>query len=287
MLVAMHALSAALMILVPLVLGVLVVRRWKLDWAIFGLGALTFIGSQILHIPFNQFVLSPLLERLGDQGCTLVVFALAVGLTAGVFEETARYLVLRRSRGKVSAWREGVLYGLGHGGIEAIILGGFSAYALVQAVALRGTVLEGVVPPEQIEALRAQLEAYWGMAWYEPLWATLERLSAITFHVFAALLVLRAVVQKRFRWLGAAILAHTLFNTVAIVAVQTIGVAATELSLAAIGLLCGWGIFRMRNMLEEEVRRTAPELPPGDRMTVEKASEQLNPERVDDSRYSE
>jgi uncharacterized membrane protein YhfC len=286
MLVAMHALSASLMILIPLVLGVLVVRRWRLDWAIFGLGALTFIGSQILHIPFNQFVLGPLLERLGNQTWTLVVFALAVGLSAGVFEETARYLVLGRIRGRVTAWREGVLYGLGHGGIEAIILGGFSAYALVQAVTLRGTALEGIVPSGQVEVLRKQLEAYWGMAWYEPLWATLERLSAMTFHVFAALLVLRAVVQKRLRWLGAAILLHTLFNTVALVAVQTFGVAATELSLAAIGLICGVGIFRMKNVLAEGVKRMPPESPPGDRMTVEKVTEQVHPDRLDDSRYT-
>jgi uncharacterized membrane protein YhfC len=286
MLVATHAVSAGLMIFIPLMLGVWVVRRWRLDWAIFGLGALTFVGSQILHIPFNQFVLAPLLERLGDHAWTLVIFALALGLSAGLFEEMARYLVLRRSRERVPAWREGLLYGLGHGGIEAIIVGGLSAYALIQALALRGTALESVVPPDQVEVARAQLEAYWGMAWYEPLWAVLERLSAMAFHVFAALLVLTSVVQRRLRWLGAAILGHTLFNAVALIALQSIGVAGTELSLAAIGLFCVWGTFRLRSLLAVEVHGKPAESPLGDQELVKKVAEKLDPERVDDSRYA-
>ncbi|NIV35591.1 MAG: YhfC family intramembrane metalloprotease, partial [Anaerolineae bacterium] len=56
MLVFTHALNPALMILIPLVVAILLVRRWRLDWAVFGLGAFTFVLSQVFHLPFNQWL---------------------------------------------------------------------------------------------------------------------------------------------------------------------------------------------------------------------------------------
>ena len=288
MLLVMHVLNPTLMVLIPLVLAAWVVRRWRLDWAVFGLGTVTFLVSQILHIPFNQFVLSPLIEQLGwlsADGWPWVIVALMLGLSAGLFEESARYLVLKRISSRVQGWSEGVLYGLGHGGIEAIIIGGLGIYGLVQALALRGVPLEGVVPVEQLETARIQLEGYWGMVWYEPLWAVLERVSAIAFHSMAALLVLMSIRQRRMIWLGGAILAHTLFNAVALVSVKALGVAATETILAAIGLGCLWVVYRLcpRWVVDPTDQIPPPEEglspQPGPRVEL------LEAERLDDSRF--
>jgi uncharacterized membrane protein YhfC len=221
MLLITHVLNPALMIMLPLVLGVWVIRRWGLDWAVFGFGALTFIASQILHIPFNQFVLNPQLERSGllsGNGWAWVMGALLLGLSAGLFEEITRYVALKRIAARDGGWQQGVLFGLGHGGIEAILLGGFAIYALFQALALR-------------------------------LWATLERLSALAFHTMAALLVMMAVRRNQIVWLVAAIMAHTIFNAVALIAVTSLGVAATEIILAGFGALCLWVIIRLRSNL--------------------------------------
>jgi uncharacterized membrane protein YhfC len=289
MLLAMHILNPTLMMVFPLVLGAWVVRRWRLDWAVFGVGALTFIASQVLHIPFNQFLLNPQLERSGllsGDGWAWVMTALLLGLSAGLFEEIARYITLKRFTSRVSEWREGVLFGLGHGGIEAILLGALAFYGLFQALALREVSLEGVVPLEQIEATRIQLESYWGMAWYEPLWATLERLSALSFHTMAALLVLKAVRQNRVFWMVVAILAHTLFNAVALVAIKGLGVAATELILAGIGLFCLWVIFRIRSSLMTGVEARGSEIvSPGASPSREIAAE-IEAERLDESKYT-
>jgi uncharacterized membrane protein YhfC len=288
MLLISHVLNPILMVLIPLGLGIQVVRRWKLDWAIFGLGALTFVISQVLHIPFNQFLLNPQLERLGwlgAEGWPWAIVAVLVGLSAGLFEEGTRYLVLRRSMKQVDGWRQGVLYGLGHGGTEAILLGGFAFYALFQALALRGGALEGVVPAGQIEAARLQLEAYWGMAWYEPLWATLERLSAMAFHIMASLFVLRAARTRQVVWLGGAILAHTLFNTVALVSLRAWGVTATELMLAGIGLVCLWVVFKMRGLPVFEPTRQVQAKPAPRSSSRHVDAKAVETERLDDSRY--
>jgi uncharacterized membrane protein YhfC len=289
MLLIMHVLNPTLMIVLPLVFGAWVVRRWGLDWAVFGFGSLTFIASQVLHIPFNQFVLNPQLERLGwisGKGWAWVMGALLLGLSAGLFEEIARYIALKRIVDRVGEWRQGVLFGLGHGGIEAILLGALVFYGLFQALALRGVQLEGVVAPERLEAARLQLEGYWGMAWYEPLWATLERLSALTFHTMAALLVLMAVRRNQVVWLVTAILAHTIFNAIALIALTTLGVAATEMILAGLGVLCLWVIIRLQSSLT-----SAPETKVrGDGSVMAHPAKgiagDIEAERLDDSKYT-
>jgi len=288
MLLVMHILSPMLMVVIPLVLGAWVVRRWRLDWALFGLGAVTFIISQILHIPFNQFILSPQLERWGwlsADGWPWVMVALMLGLSAGLFEELARYFVLKRISSRVQGWSEGVLFGLGHGGIEAIIVGGLAFYGLIQALTFRGVPLEGVVPPEQLEGARIQLEGYWGMAWYEPLWATLERISAIAFHTMAALLVLMSIRQRRIVWLVGAIMAHALFNAVALVSVKAWGVAATETILAAVGLGCLWVIFRLRPRLVANVAGSIPSRDEDLSPQPGPIKDKVEAERLDDSRF--
>ncbi len=285
MLLVMHGLSPLLMIALPLAGGVWLVRRWRLDWAIFGLGAVTFIVSQVFHVPFNHFLLNPLLEDLGGEGWARVAAALLLGLSAGLFEEVARYLMLRRRADRIRRWPEGILFGLGHGGAEAIIVGLLVAYGLFQALALQGIPLESVVPADRLEVTRAQVEAYWGMAWYEPLWATLERVSAMGFHLMAAILVLKAVRQRRLIWLGAAILAHTALNAIALVAVGPLGVAVTEILLLLIGGTCVFLAIRLRREFVDDLARDEKfnghdRAPP-----VKAVADNATAERLDESRY--
>ena len=55
------------------------------------------------------------------------VFALYGGLTAGIFEELGR-LLPSSSYKKYQEYKDGFAYGIGHGGIESILVGGFSAF---------------------------------------------------------------------------------------------------------------------------------------------------------------
>jgi uncharacterized membrane protein YhfC len=123
--VLVRLLNSLLMFAIPLLLATWMVRRFQLQWRLFLIGAGAFIGAQLLHIPFNRVVLQPLTERLGLQGAEaglpLVFLALLFGLSAGVFEEIARYIVYRNWLRDVRLWQGGVFFGLGHGGIEAML----------------------------------------------------------------------------------------------------------------------------------------------------------------------
>lgn len=239
--VFVRLLNVMLMVAMPLALGVFLVRRSRVEWRIFLFGAGTFIGSQIFHWPFNSYVLSPLTERFGlpgpDGGLPLLLYAIIFGLSAGVFEEVARYLVyriwMRESRTK---W-DGLMFGTGHGGIESILVAGLAGVALYQAIAYRNADLSAVVPTDQLDLARAQLEAYWAAPWYAMLLSAGERLFAICFHLSASLLVLQAFVRRNPAWLAFAIGWHAIFDSVAVFALVTWGGYVMEGFIGLMALL--------------------------------------------------
>jgi len=89
--VAVRLLNGLLMIAMPIALGIYLVRRTGQRWKLFLVGAVLFVASQVLHIPFNLIVLNPILEQIGFGqgafGAALLLGALLLGLSAGLFEE--------------------------------------------------------------------------------------------------------------------------------------------------------------------------------------------------------
>jgi len=69
---AVGALSALLMILLPLALGACLARRYRVPWSLFGWGAVTFIGAQLVHLPLLQFL------TLGLRGIVTGPFVIAI-----------------------------------------------------------------------------------------------------------------------------------------------------------------------------------------------------------------
>jgi len=233
-------LNGLLMLAMPLGLGVVLRRRVGGRWALFGAGALTFIGSQVLHLPFNGLVLNPQLEALGfgERGLSggLVLSGVLLGLSSGVFEEGARFLVLRFRQPSARSWRESLMFGAGHGGAEAVLVGILALVAFFQAMAYRGTDLSQTVPAGQVAAAEAQLEAYWAAPWPEALLGAAERAFALIVHLSLSAMVMRALTHRNLGWLGAAVGWHALVNTVAVIALFNLSPAATE---AVIGLTAG------------------------------------------------
>lgn len=244
--VAIRGLNALLMVAMPLALGVFLSRRMRLGWGLFAIGAATFIASQIAHIPFNQFVLSALMQRAGvvgaKSGWPLLAIAVMLGLSAGIFEEGARFLVLRFWAKQARSWKDGLMFGAGHGGAESIILGLLMALTLTQMIAYRGADMSQVVPPALVEVATAQVAAFWSAPWYAALLGALERAFAIVCQLSLATLVMQAFVRRSLVWLGAAVAWHTAIDMAAVLGISTIGAYATEaivglMALASLGII--------------------------------------------------
>lgn len=214
MLAFAYILSITITILLPLFLATWLRRRFRVSWFLFAVGTLTFIGSQVVHLPLNALLSKWSLLPIAavPTGAALWRVAIIAGLTAGVCEELARtagYALLKRFR-KVE---DGIMLGLGHGGVEAmIILGIVTAGTIGQLFALRGTDLSTLsLSAAQMAALGKQMQIFnqSPLVAFLPL---LERMIAMTFHVILSLLVLRAFQHRNAMWVILAILYHAIVD---------------------------------------------------------------------------
>ncbi len=252
MIVFAYSISVLLMIFTPVLLAVLLRRRFSAPWFLFLVGAATFIGSQIEHLPLNEWLADVgLLPATGSlEGPPLWRTALILGLTAGLCEELARavgYALLRRWR----RFEDGLMLGLGHGGIEAMVFGAVQVAAMVTSLlSLQGVDLATLnLSAEEMTALVRQMDMFGG----SPLWAALpfiERCLAMIAHVVLSLLVWQAFVQRKAWYVLLAIAYHTVFNAVAVyVAQQTESVVliyGVMLFTLAPGVVWLWRIWRQK-----------------------------------------
>ena len=286
--VIVRLLNALLMVAIPLVLGVGLTRKFAVGWRLFGIGALTFIASQVFHIPFNTWVLNPLLGKLGlsitQSGLQLLVVAILYGLSAGIFEEIARYLVYR-FRLKSDAdrtWERALMFGTGHGGIEAIIFGILAGFSFFRLLAFRDADLSALIPANQLSLAKEQVELYWSLPWYGALLGAVERAFAISFHLSATVLVLQAFKRKNILWLWAAIFSHTVLDAVAVYAGQTWNMYVTEALIGVFAVISLVIVFLLREPKTFQDER----IPEKEFNLQEKLENQeLSTEKLEDSRY--
>jgi len=288
--VFVHGLNGILMIAMPLALGIFLARRLGVSWRLFMVGGLTFLASQVLHLPFNSYVLGAAFERLGvsqaQQGMPLAIVAILAGISAGVFEEGARYLVYRFWLKGERSWSQALMFGAGHGGVEAILLGMLATYGFVQAMALRGVDLATVLPPEQVELARSQIAAYWAMPWYDALMGAFERVWALCLQVSMAIMVLQAFTRRSVLWLLAAIVWHALVDAVAIFALPTWGAYTMEALVAVLALGSVGLAFALRVPEPEPAPYTEAPLPAPRTGAGMVGAPEATSEKLDDSRFS-
>ena len=151
-----------LMILFPILLGWWIRRKYGIGWGVFGIGAATFVASQVVHIPLNYA-----LGLLGGGRGVATVAADPAGaggrvergrLRGGRPVDRAAFLRAKKTRG----WRAGLQFGAGHGGAEAIILGLLALVNVVGLLVVRslGAAALGL-PAEAASQMQAAQASYW------------------------------------------------------------------------------------------------------------------------------
>jgi uncharacterized membrane protein YhfC len=283
--VTIRLLNGLLMIAMPIALGIYLARRTGQRWKLFLVGAALFVASQVLHIPFNLFVLRPILEQLGfgDGGFNagLVVGALFIGLSAGLFEEIARWLGLRYWIKDTRSWTSALMYGAGWGGIEAILLGLVVLWVLVQALLYQQGLLQGLIPPEQLELVDVLFAAYWETPPFLNLLGAVERSFALMLHLSLSVMVMRVFTHNNRLWLAAAIIWHAFVDAAAVIAVTQISAVATEAIVGVMGIISLAIIFRLKEEDLPDEERPKPRI-----AKFEPKPVQVTEEKLDASRYS-
>lgn len=154
-----------------------------------------------------------------------VAYIIYGGLAAGVFEETGRLVGFKLFFKKRQEWKHGIAYGIGHGGLELIVIGTFAQIAnLICSILINNGAFPSMagLTEEQaasVENVRQQLIS---LPSWQFLMPGIERIDAFLIQLALSVLVLYAVRQRRYWFYALAILIHTLIDSSAVLLI-TIG----------------------------------------------------------------
>jgi uncharacterized membrane protein YhfC len=255
MLAAAYLLNSLGMILLPVVLAFYLTRKFSLPWKLVLAGAVTFVAAQVLHIPFvygltalfNNGVLSI------PENWSALFNAIVLGLLAGIFEETARWILFKFSLKNVKTWAEGILVGVGHGGVEASLLGILALISVVSMIAMRNADISAFgVPPEQMDLARQQVEEFWSTPVYLAFLGLIERAFAISLHLSLSVMVLYSVVYKKPVWFWIALLWHAIVDALAVYFLPIIGALGIEAVIGVCAMISLAILFWLRSMFVAE-----------------------------------
>lgn len=241
--------AAVFTLIVPVVLVIVLGVKKKITIIPLLVGAAAFFVSQIvLRVPILT-VLSGQAWYQSFAESYYIPLLLLVCLSAGLFEESARLggaLILKKNR----AFKDIISFGLGHAFCEVILLVGMTHINnIVLSLAINdpGGALAASMP-DIIGLAREQLMA---AEPYQVYLGILERFSAVVFHIFATVLVFKGVIEKKLRYYGLAILAHTVFNFTGVLVANYAGIIASESIMLILALAGGYYVIRARNGIKE------------------------------------
>lgn len=198
--------SALVSIGLPVGIYIALRKRFGLKVVPMLVGAAAFVlFALVLEQMLHMLVLRPDENGAIALKNTPALYVLYGIFAAGIFEETARYLSFLLLKKKYNGIGTGLSYGIGHGGVEAVLLAGLSMISsMVICIMLNsgsaGT-LEGLLPAAQLETLRETSP-------YIFLVSGLERTFAVAIQISLSLLVWFSVDKKKWLLFPAAIALH-------------------------------------------------------------------------------
>jgi uncharacterized membrane protein YhfC len=209
-LIALMILIGLLIVLLPVVTFLVLRKKFHLK----GVPILVGIAAFVLFALILEQMLHSIVLRPGADGTVALLkqpwlYVLYGVLSAGIFEETARFLSFKLLKDKYTGIGTSLSYGIGHGGIEALLLGGMLMLnnVLVSLLINAGTEL---IPAETVSALTTVQPHMFVITF-------VERAIAFAAQVSLSVLVWSAVNDAKKIWLyPAAILLHALIDTPAI-----------------------------------------------------------------------
>jgi uncharacterized membrane protein YhfC len=216
--------------IIPLSIAFSLNRKFKSSWIFLAFGAAMFVLS-LVRIPLNLVAQNSFNTYFAGIPF-LVISALFPSVTAGIFEEGCRYLGYRYLfNPERRSFSNGLMYGVGHGGSEAIIF--LTLNYVVLFVVLRAA--PGLLPPETLSQVT-------DIPVYMPLVAFLERIFALCIQIGLSILVLQTFLKKSLKYMGYAIGLHLTVDFLAVMLAQK-SIAAAEGAtgaFAVLGLLIIW-----------------------------------------------
>lgn len=182
----------------PIVLLILVKIKLKASLTSFIIGSATFIVFALVLEPIlHSVVLTATGTLLTDN---IILYGLYGGLAAALFEETGRLIAMKFFMKESLNKQNTIMYGIGHGGIEAILLVGLTYISnLLSAFMINSGALQAsmeLVDAELQQTTFEQIKVLWELPAWQFYMAGVERLIAITLQIALSVLVYKAISLK-------------------------------------------------------------------------------------------
>lgn len=231
----------------PITLGIVVYKKThaKISACFIGAGifvVFALILEQIMHA--IVLAINPALQS------HTVLFGLYAALAAGLFEETGRFVAMKFFMKKSLDKGDALMYGVGHGGVEAILLVGLTYVnnlvisVLINTGSIQLTMSQ--MEPALRETTYQQLQALWQSPAYVFYMAGVERISAIVLQICLSVLVYKCVKTGQKKFLAGALLLHFIVDFVTVVtAGYGLPVWAVEIEVIVIMAIIAWGVVRI------------------------------------------
>jgi len=209
--IASMALSALIGLAIPVALYI-ILRKKGANHLPFWTGAVTFVLFALVleQLVYSVLMKTPFWLTVSGNFWLLGIFG---GFMAGFFEETGRYIAMKTVlRKKRANDYNGLMYGAGHGGIEAVIL--LSVTMVINVVFSLQMNAGRPSPFGGVDAAQQLINTpFWMM-----LVGAVERIAAVAIHVSLSVLVWFAAKDgKKFMLYPLAILLHLLVDAVAVI----------------------------------------------------------------------
>ena len=197
-----YILAVIIEIGVPIILAILIWKKFKVSWAIFFLGVALFLAS-LIRIPLNNY-LGVLLQKSFRGEIFYIFYGVMAGLMAGIFEEGVRCIALGAVI-KPRDYYKGVMYGIGHGGGgESMIFVGLTTLANYIIFKFFPNILPANIVPQMAQ-----------MAWYLPLVGSMERIFAIAIQIAFSVLIMYAFMSRKYYIIAVTVMFHAVVDFVA------------------------------------------------------------------------
>lgn len=199
-----------------------------------------------------------------------LLYAAYGGIAAGVFEETGRLVGYRFLLNDSRQWEQGIAYGLGHGGLELVCIGGLLAISEGQSFYYSIQINNGSfsqvianakdVPLQQsnLRVIQQQLTSAPG---WEFLLGGLERIFALAIQIALSLVVLYAVSKRKYIFYVLAVFLHAAVDfTAAYLNGIQVPAPVIEGIVAVFAGIALFAIFRMKPLFtgSEELQHEIP-----------------------------
>ena len=233
--------SLLLSVGLPIFLCIFIYKKTKAWVPAFFIGCGIFVGfAMILEQICHAIVLTVTGSVIRDN---IWLYGIYGGLAAALFEETGRWIAMKFCLKKHLTRENALMYGAGHGGIEAFLILGLSSMSnLLTAAMINGGLMEKTMTalePAQQEVTYNQLSVLWTTPAYQFYLAPVERISAIALQIALSILVFSAVKTGRKMHLAAAFGLHFAVDFLTVVCVSVIPTWALELGLLiVVAVIC-------------------------------------------------